>query len=214
VSDEDTVRAATTTDTPRADSDVAKAGDDTAPTTNEDGLRDAPPTTDTHRPGDRVTVDLQDRVDEIGARMADIQRAARDLDQTSAEYREHAEEYEELAHAKEQLEWAIGEWGGSKFTIVKFDAGRDAQVNNLIRQEMDAEGVDDPAVQFDTIKQYTVQVGVVESPPQTPGRVAEFPIPVREFLYEKCNNLNRYGEVDLADFSLSAALNEAASEPN
>lgn len=224
--DEETVRAASTTDTPIDESPLAddpRNGDaptgfggssSAAGTSSTSTSRSASDTTGSHAPGDRVRVDLQDRVAEIDERMAEIEREAAGLDRDSQAYLEEAEAYEELTHAKEQIEDAIAAWGGSEFAIVKFNAGRDAQVNDRILADMSQSGTEDPATRFNAIKQHTVQVGVVDSPPNTPGNVAEFPTPVREFLYQKLNNLNSYGSTDLQDFSLSRALDDRDSAPN
>lgn len=232
--DEEVVRAASTTDTPIDESEVGGGGGG-----DPDGFgggsgghgaseheltgsghggggppADASAPPETHAPGDRVTVDLQDRVADIEERMAEIEHEAAPLDRDSQAYREQAEAYEELDHAKGLIEQAIEQWGGSAFTIVKFNAGRDAQVNDRIRQELSEAGVEDPAARFDAIKNQTVQVGVVDSPPNTPGAVTSWPTPVREYLYQQLNNLNSYGSTDLADFSLSRALDARDSGPN
>jgi hypothetical protein len=138
------------------------------------------------------------------------------LDETDEAFRSYAEEYEELKHAKTQLEDAIDEWGGSEFRIKHFTGGDDARVNDLVRQDAIKDKQEDARANFGSLKINTIQVGVTSTPPHAPDNARAFPTPVRAFLYEKIENLNRFGDADvgLEDFSLSEAVSDDASAPS
>lgn len=181
------------------------------------------------RDPDRVTVDLEDRIAEIREEMDRIEREAHATkeknsdDSTNADgggeddgptLVELAETYQELEHAIDLIEGDIAEFGGSEFTIKKFRAGETGQVNDLVLQDTISDGLDDPRAKFNARKIRTVQVGVTEAPPDTPDNPRVFSTPTLEFLYQRIDNFNSYGEASLSDFSLFQRLADAGEPPN
>lgn len=157
---------------------------------------------------DQQTIDLQDRVEEIESELARIKAEAAELDQDSAEYRQLAEEYEELEEAKTNLESDIDEFGGNEVTIKRFKASDAGLVTDLTLADTIDDGADDPRAKLEARKLHTIEVGVTSGPPELPDDPGEFETPTKEFLYEKINNLNRFGRTTVEDFSLTAALSD------
>lgn len=190
------------------------------------------------RDPDRITVDLQDRIDEIAEEMDRIEREARAIRDGNSKCSsnsgdggkddeggdggeddgptliELAKSYQELEHAIELIEADIKEFGGSEFAIKKFRAGETGQVNDLVLQDTISDGLDDPRAKFNARKIRTVQVGVTDTPPDTPDSPRVFNTPTLEFLYQRIDNFNSYGEASLSDFSLFQRLDGAGEQPN
>jgi flagellar motility protein MotE (MotC chaperone) len=217
---------------------VAKAGDDAVSETANEATPhgDTAPSVGgdiaqpTHEAGDRVTIDLQDALEEKASAQQDIKQQAERLKQELQSARENlqalpddddevstlrariqdirvevqecAERYETLEHEREQIAAKIDQWGGAEFTLKKFGSGETTRVNNLLLEELSRDQLDDAAARAESMKSYSVQVGVVSCPPNTPGDVAPWPTVIRDWVYERLNNLNRYGDTDLTDFSL------------
>lgn len=162
----------------------------------------------------RITVDLQDRIDEIDeaidhledARDAieagDDEKADELLDGWGAEPTEEAvtDSKNEIEHSRDLLEADVQRFGGSEFTVKKFRAGEVAEVNDLVVADTLADGHDDPRSKLHARKLYTIQVGVTETPPDTPDEPARFEPPTTEYLFQCIDNLNTYGKVSLDDF--------------
>lgn len=158
----------------------------------------------------RVTVDLEDRIDEIEEQMAELEAQSEEVDQDSAEYVDIAEQYEELEHAVELLEADIERFGGSEFTLKKMKAGEIGQVNDLVLADTVRDDLEDPRTKQSAREMRTIQVGVVDSPPDTPDKPTAFEPPTHKYLYNCIDNLNRFGEVSLDDFSLSSASDDGS----
>lgn len=103
---------------------------------------------------------------------------------------------------REDVQSCIDEWGGSEITISEFDAGRQATRNKEFMQDLQNQGINDARVGIDSLQLRTVQVGVVEAPPETPAKPQEWPPHVAEWVYERIDNLNTYGEESIEDFTV------------
>lgn len=174
-----------------------------------------------------TTIDVQDRLDEINQRLEDlrgeigrVESEAEDVDEDSDEWVELDDQYrelraaeQELLHAREEVSTAIEQWGGSEFEIAKFDAGRQAERNDLVTHDMLENQSDRPEANLGASKLRTVQVGLVSTPPESPGHPSEYPPPIFEFIYDRIENYNTYGdsEVSLEDFSLAASQSDENS---
>lgn len=161
---------------------------------------------------DRITVDLEDRIREIDEAMADIRSEAADpdVDRHSEKGQELAEEYEQLERAKQRLERDIERFGGSEWVIKRFRFGEVNQVNDMVLSDTIDDDQEDPRKKFSARKARTIQVGVVEAPPNAPADLEPRSLepPTGEYLYQCIDNLNEYGEVTLSDFSLWNELDD------
>jgi predicted nuclease with TOPRIM domain len=195
--------------------------------------------TDAHR----LTVDLQDRIDEIQDRLNELrgelgslEAEFRDLkaafdptaDDTDADtvedtaaYTDLNEEYtslketeQKLVHARNQIQDAVESWDGSEFEVKKPRWGEMGHINDLVLADTIRDDLEDPRAKLNARKQRTVQICVTSTPPDAPDDPKRFPNPVGEFLYQRIENLNEYGEADLTDFSLSASASESAEQPD
>lgn len=162
-----------------------------------------------------MTIDAADRVAEIEDRMAELEAEAVDVEAGSDEDRELSEEYKELEHARDELEARFEAWGGSAFTIKKLGYADEGHIDDLVRSDMLRDREEDPRAKLSAFKLRTIQVGVVETPPECPEDPSHpsFPPALGEWLYERIDHFNRFGETSLEDFSLSRRLDDG-SEPS
>lgn len=112
----------------------------------------------------------------------------------------------EFVNKRETITAKIDEWGsedvdGGAFTIQEFTAGQKFQRDDLVMGDANQR----QARSFDEVtnagKLRTVQIGVKKKPPAAPDHPKEYPPVITDFLYQKINNLNTYGEVDVGHFS-------------
>lgn len=171
-------------------------------------------------PGETHTVDARERVEEIEARQADIQDEAEGLDadgEDAEQFDALAEQYEELETAKRRLENCFEAYGGSEFELKEPTAGDAARVNDAVRADTIEDGLRNAEAKADAYRLHTVQTLVCSTPPDAPEHAREFPSPLFEYLYEKANNVDRYGDpdgVDLGNGSLRSAMTATDSSPN
>lgn len=140
--------------------------------------------------------------DDLEERLESLREEYDDLEE---EYRQVKSEEKELEHARDWTQETLEEWGGSEFTIQKFDAGRQGQRNDLLRGDMLQNEYDQPEANASANRLRTVQVGVVGTPPNCDDAPAEFPPPIFDELHQAVENFNSYGDpdMDVSDFSLS-----------
>lgn len=170
---------------------------------------------------ERVTLNLNDRIEEIEDRVADlrdeqdaIEDEAADVDSDEElaalreEYRDLERDIRALENTAETMEQKVDEWGGSEFVIEEFSFGDQANANDLVLQDMNREGKQAVEEAYNARKIRIVQVGVQQTPPNAPDHPNQYPPAVGEWLYESIEELNTYGEVGLNDFSLPSTLTE------
>lgn len=169
----------------------------------------------------RATIDLQDRIDDIEQAIGGLELALDVLrgDATESDLPDGADPEELLAdydadpaeadvkdsirrlkHSRDLLQADVQRFGGSEFTIKKFRAGETTRVNDLVLQDTLDSNSSDPRSKLNARKLRTIQIGVTETPPEAPDKPDAFETPTMEFLYQRIDNLNTYGEVTLEDF--------------
>lgn len=160
--------------------------------------------------------DLQTKLD--GADSADdevdVEALQEDLAAAEQDYVTLAEEFEELEATRDELEAKFEQWGGSEYTIRKLGFIGEGQVDDLVRSDMIRDNENDPRTKLSALKVRTIQVGTVSSPPEAPDdpRDPGFPAALGEWLYERIDNFNRFGETSIEDFSLSRRLAESSDD--
>lgn len=178
-----------------------------------------------------VTVDFQERLDDIGDRLDHVNAIEAFIDgDDDVDVNEHlealdfdpidADGWDDVSdEAKETLraeaddlrrrferaqkvgEDHVKKWSGSQFEIKELTWGDQAMRNDLATGDMLQSEYSDPRANQDAVKLRTVQVATVETPPDAPDNPREYPPVVGEWLHEKIDNLNTYGEVTMDDFS-------------
>lgn len=109
----------------------------------------------------------------------------------------------ELENARDDLQDDIEDWGGSEFEIVKFDAGRQGQRNDLVAGDMARSRDDSPEANQSAARLRTVQVGITSMPPDCPDNPRKFSAPSFNYLHGRIENLNTYGDPEgVEDFQL------------
>lgn len=179
----------------------------------------------------KVTVDFQERLDELEERLDHVTAIEAFIDgDEEVDVNEHldalgfdpidAEEWADVSdeakdtlrtevndlrrryeHALKVGEDHVKKWSGSQFEIKELTWGDQAMRNDLATGDMLQSEYSDPRANQDAVKLRTVQVATVSTPPDAPDKPREYPPVVGEWLYEKIDNLNTYGEVTLDDFS-------------
>ena len=167
-----------------------------------------------------ITIDLQDRLDELDDELDSVKEDAQDIDRDSEEGEMEFEElsgyYDELQYAKDEIEECIGEWEGSEFDIKKLSWGQTQQVDDLVRSETIKDG-DDPRAKMGAYKLHLTRVAVCSTPPEAPSNPSEWPSPVGEYVYERVDQFNTRGDsegnrqADSSTSSLEQALANSES---
>jgi hypothetical protein len=161
--------------------------------------------------GDTVTVDLHDLLDDLEAEADEL----RDL-KANAEERDDVqwppEEYAttdrpilQVDHSADLVRADIERFGGSEFVIKKARAGETMRATDMVAGDsIKSDG--DARSQVSSARKRMVQVCVEQVPPNTPttadGQLAvtAFETPTFNWLHQKVDNFNTYGQADLEDF--------------
>lgn len=189
-----------------------------------------PDTDSTGDVGRRETVDaqevvgnLQARINDLEADLAEIRAEAEDLDRSdddererytdlAAEHEQVAKDLKEAENALEKTTAKLDAWGGTEFTIKELGWTDQGRINDLVRTDgqRDREVAAEAAIT--PLKVRTIQVGTTATPPNAPDDPREgYPAPVVEWLYAKIDHLHRFGEVSALDFSLEGALQNGSN---
>lgn len=141
-----------------------------------------------------LTIDLQEQIDHIDERMAEIREEAQDVDRDSAEAIDLEEEYEELREARRTVTKKINEWDGSQFTVKDPTWGDQARINDRVRAATLEDDSDDPRGKMGVRKIHSVQVLVESKPPNAPDHAREFPSAIGQYLWDRIDRYTRVGD--------------------
>jgi len=187
--------------------------------TTDTGSTDSDAIQDVSTGGDTAAVDLQDLVDDYREeveRLRDLKERVEGDDEESGDDDEEVEwppaewagvdhPIRAAEHAAELVEAEIERFGGSEFVIKKARAGEAARATDMLADGSMKNGTD-PRSQIQMQEHHKVQVCVEKAPPDAPttsdGRLntLAFEQPTFEWLNNRVDNFNTYGEVELSDF--------------
>jgi len=188
-------------------------------TDTDTGSTDSDATQDVSTGGDTAAVDLQDLVDDY---REEVERLRELKERVEGDDKESGDDDEEVEwppaewagvdhpiraakHAAELVEAEIERFGGSEFVIKKARAGEAARATDMLADGSMKNGTD-PRSQIQMQEHHKVQVCVEKAPPDAPttsdGRLntLAFEQPTFEWLNNRVDNFNTYGEVELSDF--------------
>lgn len=161
--------------------------------------------------GDTATVDLRDLVADLEAE-AEALREQKRKAETNDDVQWLPEEYagieypvRRVEHSAELVRSDIDEFDGSQFVIQKARAGDTMRASDMVAEDSLKSG-GDARSHISSAKKRLVQVCTQEVPPETPTTadeklaVAAFEEPTFDWLHQKIDNFNTYGQVDLKDF--------------
>lgn len=151
------------------------------------------------------TVSMEVEADRLRDRIREIEEEAEDVTADSDEGKQLKAEYQQHTGRLRALEKYLDQWGGSEFVLKELSYGdlmrakdeMNQHSYNIDNRSGEVEGV--PRDGFYKVK--VLGLAIENAPQGAPAEAKDIPYHVGEWLYDKVDNLNTLGELEVKNCS-------------